>query len=333
MDFYSTLKRCYKKGIEPFVLYSKMSDTCKGDLKLKKEVVLFYEIYKECDIVERIYRCPQKEFDLLLNEYDVKYRNVLIAIARCVRSDLNVNYQNSNLVKKKVEVKRENPKTVVSRKNKSFTNQQTHLARQTAINACQMLVRQIHPKRNIKVSSLLTDLEVLTSATVVDYEIRIKKNGSWVYRKGGILKRTKCVYLNVENVVADKIEIYIPKDKYAKLEVNKTHGNLNVCDKENCFDELSINLSSGDLTCCSSAKFVRLKAWVGETHLEYYSLPDGNVDIRNTLGNIHTKLFFAKKVKCDAVSVYGKIANGHKGAAGNEIKLKIKSKYGNIDIA
>lgn len=45
------------------------------------------------------------------------------------------------------------------------------------------------------------------------------------------------------------------------------------------------------------------------------------------------EVFFVKKIKCDAVSVYGKVANRHNGLAGNEIKLKIKSKYGDIHIA
>ena len=232
MDFYLTLKRCYKKDVDPFVLYSKMSDTCKGDLKLKNEVVLFYEIYKECDIVERISRCSKNEFDLLLYEYDDKYRNVLMAIARFVHPDFNVDYQIAVSVKKKVKVKGRNSQTIVSLKSKPFTNQQTYLTQQNAINGCQMLMQQIQPKRNIKVSSLLTDVEVLTSTTVVDFEILIFKNGSWTYQKGGILKRAKCVYLNIENVVADKIEIYIPKYKYAKLDINKTHGNLKVFDRE-----------------------------------------------------------------------------------------------------
>lgn len=194
MDLYLTLKKCYKKGVDPFVLFSKMSDTCKGDLKLKNEVVLFYEIYKEFDIVERILRCSRNEFDLLLSEYDDKYRNVLIAIARFVRPDVNVNYQSTISVKKKIKVKGRKSQTVVSLKGKPFTNQQTYLTRQNAINGCQVLMQQIQPKRNIKISSLLTDVEVLTSASVVDFEIRILKNGSWTYQKGGILKRAKCIY-------------------------------------------------------------------------------------------------------------------------------------------
>ena len=59
MDFYSILQVCYKKGITPFALYSTMLDFCKGDLALKEQVGVLYQIYKQSDIFDEIALCKE----------------------------------------------------------------------------------------------------------------------------------------------------------------------------------------------------------------------------------------------------------------------------------
>lgn len=330
MNFYSILMDCYQKNINPFVLYSMMNDICKSDLKLKKEVGYFYEIHKQRDIVEDILRCSKYDFSVLLNQYDKKYSNVLAAIARFRHPDWEIDYKSTSVDNKNVKInKTVLSNTVISQKNPICKQQFV------PIKVCKPKKQPINivaKKRNIKVSSLLSDVEIVTTCSVVNFEIRFLQNGKWILQNGGVLKRKLCVYLNVENVEADKIKIYIPKDRYGRFDISKAHGKLIFSDKENCFDEVCINMSSGEVHCCSSAESIFINALASKVYLEYISMKNGKVDIRNALGGVKANLFFVRKINGKTFSLYGRVKNNHKGLAGNEVNLNIKSKYGDIDI-
>ena len=117
---------------------------------------------------------------------------------------------------------------------------------------------------------------------------------------------------NVEEVLADKIEIVLPKDKYGQLKVYKVSGNLSVIDKENCFEELSICGNVGDINCYTSAKSVYANTQAGDIYLEYVALQEGKIDLWNTLGEVKVATSFVKKIAGELFSQKGTVRNIHK---------------------
>jgi hypothetical protein len=192
--------------------------------------------------------------------------------------------------------------------------------------------KRIVAKRSVEIKSILSDVEILTSATATDVEICVHNAGKCFYRNSGIIRRKSCVYINVEEVVADKIEILLPKDKYAQLKVYKVSGDLNIIDKENCFEELSVCGNVGEINCYTSARNVYANTQAGNICLEYVALQDGRIDVWNTLGEVQVKTSFVKKIVGGFFSQKGTVRNIHKQSVGYTITMKIKSKYGDVTI-
>ena len=89
----------------------------------------------------------------------------------------------------------------------------------------------------------------------------------------------------------------------------------------------------GDISCYTSAKNVYASAEAGNINLKYVSLQEGNIDVRYTLGNVSIQTFFARMITCELFSLKGIVSNNHKQRAGNNVVIKVKSKYGNINVS
>ena len=347
MDFYSVLQACYKKDITPFALYSTMSDLCKGDLELKEQANILYRLYQQGDVFNEISLCDEDGFNAYLTKYTSKERMCLNSVARLMHPRWKVNYESKPSNRQKVKLQR-----VISNKkvpSHKVLLQQNNNAPRKVVNppkikiqnniGVQLLAQYIAPKpkkvvakRSVEIKSILSDVEILTSVTATEVEICVHNAGKCLYRKSGIIRRKTCVYINVEEVVADKIEITLPKDKYAQLKVYKVGGNLNVIDKENCFEELSICGNVGEINCYTSAKSVYANTQAGNICLEYVALQDGKIDLWNTLGEVKVATSFVKKIAGELFSQKGTVRNIHKQSVGYTITMKIKSKYGDVTI-
>ena len=347
MDFYSVLQACYKKDITPFALYSIMSDLCKGDLELKEQANILYRLYQQGDIFNEISLCDEDGFNAYLTKYTSKERMCLNCVARLMHPGWTVDYESKPSNKQKVKSQR-----VISNKKAPTRKgllQPNNNVQRKAVNppkikiqnniGVQLLAQHIASKpktmaakRSVEIKSILSDMEILTGATATDVEICVHNAGKCFYHKGGIIRRNTCVYINVEEVLADKIEIVLPKDKYAQLKVYKVGGNLSVIDKENCFEELSICGNVSDIGCYTSAKNVYANTQAGDIYLEYVALQEGKIDLWNTLGEVKVATSFVTKIAGELFSQKGTVRNIHKQSVGYTITMKIKSKYGDVTI-
>lgn len=348
MDFNSILQRCYKKRITPFVLYSTMLDFCKGDLELKEQVCVLYKLYKQRDIFDEISLCEEEAFGIFLEPYPQKERDCLKSVARLIHPGWIVEDERKSLNKQKVKIQRVISKTTKA-PQKVFLKQTNNAQRQVIThpklkvqnnNGVQFLAKYIaqNPKKmvakhDIEIKSLLSDVIVLIDSNVTDIDISVYNTGKWCCYKGGIIRRKTCTYINVEEVVAEKIKIVLPKAKYARLKLYKVSGDLTFIDKGNCFEEVSIFGSVGKIDCYTSAKSIYASTGAGNINIEYVAMQDGKIDLRNTLGDVSVQTFFVRKIEEKLFSKKGAVQISHKQIAGHNVMIKVNTKCGNINVS
>lgn len=339
MKFYLTLKECYKKGMTPFELYSIMSDLCGSDLKLKREIDYLYASYKQRDIFEQISRCSKDEFDLLLKEYDKKFVGVVISVANLLHPEWKMECKSESIEDKRVKANKVISNNLTSRsvpliKQSMPKAQKIVNAKQKALNVKRQRNMFYATQKSISINSFLSNVEITTRAGVVDFEIRTFQNCKWTVVNKGILKRRDYVYINIEKIIADKIEIIIPKDKYKEIKVDKIHGNLTITDNNDCFGGVIVNLNSGNLKSYVSSEITMINVVAGEVLVEYNSIITGKVDIRNGIGGVKLFLHNVKKAIFNLMSMLGQEINRFKPGKlnGKDLEVNIKSKYGDIEV-
>lgn len=329
MDLYLALTTCYKQNIYPFELYSALSDMCKSNLALKEQVETLYKLSKQKDIFVEISNCTQTNFLNLLQAHDESTRDCLVSIARLLHPDWKLSRANIGGAKQTVKVQNgvisQRPqvdKVSVKKQGKQPTNQITYKNSESSTSYTS----------SIKIISLLSSLDVVTSQTIADFQVRVCQNGVWLACRDCIIKRQNAIFVNVENVVANKVEVLIPKGKYSTLTINKVCGELRIVDTDNCFDDISLAVSSGNVSCYTSARHVQAKVKVGKVVLEYIALGEGAVQVNNDLGGVRISTFFVKNINGKIFSQKGKISNKHKSAKGWDIRANIKAKYSDVEI-
>jgi hypothetical protein len=90
---------------------------------------------------------------------------------------------------------------------------------------------------------------------------------------------------------------------------------------------------AGDISCHTSTKNLYASTDAGNINFDYVALQEGKIDVRNTLGNVHIQTFFAKKIMSELFSLKGTVFNNHKQTVGSNVAIKVKSKYGNINVS
>lgn len=345
MDFYCALKSCYRKGMSPFALYSELLDLCKGDIKLKNEIDCFYQLYKRGDIFEKISLCNQNQFDELVKSYDKKEKDCLFSVAMLLHNDWNLTASKGESKKVKIKVQRaaQSVQQGKSKKRPLLNNlaiikpvaqNKPVLANkpvQKAKKANKVKKAVITPRKKIKVSSLLSNVDITTCLGAADIEMRVVQNGRWTSLNKGIIRRKDCTYINVDGIVADKIEILVPKGKYESLEVNKIHGDLSIVDRNDCFEKVIVNLNSGKLVAVLGARSIITNVVAGRVYLEHQPTENANLEILNEVGGVRVLLLSVKKANFNLVSSFGNITNKfQQNSKGVDLTIKVRSKYGNV---
>ena len=95
-----------------------------------------------------------------------------------------------------------------------------------------------------------------------------------------------------------------------------------------------VNLNSGNLKCCTSSKITTFNVVAGEVLMEYNSITTGRVDIINRIGGVKLFLYNVKRANFNLMSNWGQGINRFKPGKlnGNDLEVKIKSKYGDIEV-
>ena len=342
MNFYNLLKNCYHEGISPFELYSQMSDLCKGDLELKDQVQTLYCLYKVVDIFYDISTCNTAEdgVQTKLFAYVEKYSSVeqrcLWAVVQLLHPNLAIPTDMQSAVAQKAQTpKRQNLKQEVNKKG--FQNQSPVVTPPQVIPVKNPLpikakVKKAVNKETLHVSNLLSDLIIQTAHAVPDFRITVLRNGVWSALKKNIAKRGANVYINLDDVVADKIRLQIPERKYTALHVNKVNGDLEVEDNADCFGWINITLESGRVYCKVSAGNVYIGGRAAGIDLQYTADRFGNVDIRNVLGDVRIGLNNFGNIQEKVFAAHGIVKNTYVPTGGNFLTLKVVTNYGNVEI-
>ena len=182
MDFNTILQACYKKGITPFELYCSMLDFCKGDLEIKEQIGVLYNLYKQRDIFDEISLCEEVDFALFLEQYSQKERDCAKKIARFIHPRWVVKDERKSSNRQKIKIQRVVSNTTKAQQ-KVFLKQNNNVQRQVVTpptakvqnnNGVQILAKYIAPKpkktakRDIEIRSLLSDVIVLIDSNVTD---------------------------------------------------------------------------------------------------------------------------------------------------------------------
>ena len=347
MDFYSILKASYREGLTPFELYSQMCDLCKGDLKLKEMAKLLYTLYTRRDIFEEIALCGETDFggglrfSLYVKEFSKQEQKCLVEVARLLRPNwiFRIEEGGDSIEKGKTSAKdgakagaqqATSPATVTPAKAVVNTS-----SAQRNIPPVKTPKPAPKPKAEIdtvQISSLVSDLDVKTSASAASVEVRILQGGIWTPKKKGIGKRGTMFYVNLDDVVAEKIEVTIPQRKFATLHVDKAHGELTVIDRADCFKKVRLLHEVGKVRCDSSAPTLYVGGRAVDVELKYTAHENGSVDIRNTLGDIKIALRNVGKIEDKMVSARGRVYNVYQPSGSNEVQMKVITNYGNITV-
>ena len=348
MDFYTVLKACYRAGIAPFALYSQMSDLCKGDFKLRKKARVLYDLYRKRDIFKDISLCEEVNFTVGANlcvcikKCTKEEQACLTEVARLLHPDWKLDASNgeSASVPKIKAPKAENKKEVGVRivpKRNAFAPPAPKATPQKVQQApAKNAPNKRKPKKVnvVKISSLASALVVKTSATVTDFEVHVLQNGVWMDRKTGIGKYTDMVYINLDGVVADKIQCVIPKEKYAALWLDKVQGSLTVEDDLDCFAKASITLAAGELRCKLSCSSVFLSGRVAEVSVQYNTYRNGSLEIRNGLGDVKIALQGVDRMEEKLYVIHGKLENRYaRQTNGCALILKGAVEYGDVYVS
>ena len=347
MNFYNLLKSCYHEAITPFELYSQMCDLCKGDLELKTQTRILYCLYKGVDIFYDISTCntaedgDQTKLFAYVKKYSSAEQRCLWAVVQLLHPNLTIptNMQSSVVLKAQTP-KRQNLKREVNKKG--FQNPPA------VVTPPQVTPMQVIPakkplqakakakkalnKETLHVSNLLSDLVIQTTTTVPDFRIMVLRNGVLTELKKNIAKRGENVYINLDDVIADKIHLQMPERKYTVLHVNKVNGNLEVEDNADCFGRVNITLESGRIYCKVSAGNVYIGGRATEIDLQYTAQRFGNVDIRNVLGDVRISLKNVGNLQEKVFAVHGIVKKAHVPTGGNFLTLKAITNYGNVEI-
>lgn len=329
MDLYLALTTCYKQNIHPFELYSALLDICKGNLALKEHVETLYKLCKQKDIFVEISNCTQTDFSSLLQSYDAPTRDCLVSVARLLHPDWDMSTANIGSSKQIAKVQNGEVSPAPQVVETPAQSQIKQLPKEATCKNSESLSVE---KQSIKITSLVSSLDVITSHTIEEFQVRVCQNGVWIACRDCIIKRQNVIFVNVENVVANKVEVLIPKGKYSTLTINKVCGELRIVDTDNCFDDISFAVSSGNVSCYTSARHVQAKVKVGKVALEYIALGEGAVQVNNDLGGVRISTFFVKNINGKIFSQKGKISNKHKSAKGWDIRANIKAKYSDVEI-
>ena len=344
MEFYTLLKSCYKSGVSPFMLRSLMADLCKGNIKLSRQIECLYQLHKQSDIFAKISLCTQTDFEQLVKGYTTEQATCVYAVAKLLHSQWQIVQPSSNSTVRKIKVQKANPTTTPiniappqltspapqAPKNKAVKQPAKKVAK------CKGGGSPFAKAKNVYITSLLSNLEITTCKGGVDFEIRVLENGKCKTLKSGIIKRSDRVYINVENVVADKIEVVIPKDVYGLLEINKVSGNLFITDKNHCFEKVIANLCSGHFNASVTASSVTANVLAGRVWVEHTALSNSNIEITNQIGGVTLILLCSKNATFNLLSGNGVVTNRYRNGKNKmqigQVNAKIKSKYGNIDV-
>ena len=340
MNFYDLLKACYRDEASPFALYSQMCDLCKGDLKLKAKVELLYEVYRKRDIFKEIAACDDGAGVITcVQSYSSSEQSCLWDVARLLRPEWGLSAPVQSESAKKVKVpQRKVSKQVVHQKG--FQGQAGALVAPARNSPA--VVGPTPAKKRLKglvgaetlyISNMLSDLTIQTSASVVDFSIRTLQNGVWTTRVGGVGKHGMNVYINLDGIVAESIVLLLPQKKYATLYVDKVSGELWLEDQADCFDRINVTLASGKLYCEASARTVYIGGRATDIELSYTAIRCGNVEIKNTLGDVRIALNNVGVVQEKLVAVHGSVKNAYSGINGKSLLLKVVTDYGNVEIA
>ena len=338
MDFYGLLKSCYKEGISPFALYSQMCDLCKGDLKLKAKTLTLYAVYRQRDIFQEIdsYEEEGEDISAYLQGYALEEQRCLWTVVRLLHPTWRASAPTQSETVKKVKAPpRQPPKQVGEQKRLQHIPAPliTPMQAPAPLTApAKKKTKQAVKKDTLHISNMLSDLTIQTSAGVADFEIRTLQNGVWSTRNKGIGKHGTSVYINLEGVIAEEIQLLLPQKKYGVLYVDKVHGGLTVEDKADCFERVNITHGAGKLSCVCSARNVYIGGRAAEIALYYTAHRLSEVDIRNTLGDIRVELRNVGTVQEKVFAPHGKVRNTHTSAQGCTVMLKAITNYGDVDI-
>ena len=338
MDFYCLLKTCYKEGISPFALYSQMCDLCKGDLKLKGKTQTLYAVYRQRDIFQEIASFKEEgEADAYIKGYALDEQRCLWEVARLLHSTWNSSAPaQSERVQKVKAPPRQNPKQKGA--ENGFQRIPAPLLMPMQAPApppapAKKKAQQAVKKETLHISNLLSDLTVQTSASVTDFQIQTLQNGVWTTRNKGIGKHSTSVYINLDGVVADKIQLLLPQKKYSVLFLDKAHGDLTVEDKADSFERVSITQDSGKLCCECSARKVYIGGRATDIALHYTAYRFSEVEIRNTLGDVRIDLHNVGATMQEKVfAPNGNVNNARTSTNGCTVMLKAVTTYGDINI-
>jgi hypothetical protein len=345
MDFCDLLKACYKDGIAPFALYSQMCDLCKGDLKLKEQAQTLYRLYGQVDIFHDISTCATAEAGgqvgvvAYVEKYSPKEQSCLWSVVRLLHPEWTILTDAKSESVQKVQAPKRQPQKPAVNRN-AFQNPSpivlaptiTPQPKATPAPAKQKAKKTAAGKETLHISNMLSELLIQTTATEMDFRIQILQNGVWTEQKKGIGKHGGNVYINLDGIVADQIHLLLPQRKYATLYVDKVHGDLTVEDKADSFGRVSITLESGRLKGELSASKVFVGGRATEIELQYTAHRFGEVEIRNTLGNIRIDLQNVSKMQEKVFAVHGTVRNTHTSTNGKTLLLKAVTNYGDIEI-
>ena len=340
MDFYSILKASYREGLTPFELYSQMCDLCKGDLKLKEMAKLLYTLYTRRNIFEEISLCGETDFggglqfSLYVKEFSKQEQKCLVEVARLLRPNWIFRIDNQGESVEKVKATKDGAKAGTPQ---AATPATVTPAKTPALQTKPPPPPKPTPKpkadiNTVQISSLVSDLDIKTSASAASVEVRILQGGIWTPKKKGIGKRGTMFYVNLDDVVAEKIEVTIPQRKFATLHVDKAHGELTVIDRADCFKKVRLLHEVGKVRCDSSAPTLYVGGRAVDVELKYTAHENGSVDIRNTLGDIKIALRNVGKIEDKMVSARGRVYNVYQPSGSNEVQMKVITNYGNITV-
>ena len=341
MDFFILLKTCYCEGISPFSLYSQMCDFCKGDLKLKAQVEVLYDLYRQRDVFHEISDCDEHEgggrlgIAAYLQRYSAAEQKCLWAVVRLLHEEWTIPSVQSERVERVKVPQRQRQKQGVHRDG--FQPQAGFLAAPVGNAPATASPANKPPKKGaaretLHVSNMVSDLHIQTSVNETDFHILTLQNGAWTTRSGGVGRCGANVYINLDGVVADQICLLLPQKKYATLFVDKVHGGLTVEDGADCFEKVRISHESGKLSCAVSARDVFIDGRATEIELNYTALRGGNVDIKTTLGDVRVGLRNVERLQEKVVAVHGNVRNAHTATNGRSVTLKAVTSYGDIEI-
>ena len=337
MDFCDLLKACYKDRIAPFVLYSQMCDLCKGDLKLKEQAQTLYRLYGQVDIFRNISTCSTIE-EVCLQKYSLIEQRCLWAVVRFLHSEWEIPADTKSESVQRVQAPKRQPQKQAVHRN-AFQNPSPIALAPTITPQPKATPAPTKPKakkavgkETLHISNMLSELVIQTSAAETDFHIRILQNGVWTEQKKGIGKHGGNVYINLDGIVADQIHLLLPQRKYATLYVDKVHGDLTVEDKADCFAKVSLTHGSGRLKGELSASKVFIGGRATEIELQYTAHRFGEVEIRNTLGNIRIGFQNVGNIQEKVFAVHGTVRNTHTSTNGKPLFLKAVTNYGDIEI-